>query len=70
MIHKDVIPRTSKPVSLKSSKNVKTLAGTMSTKEMVVLRDLRLPEFDKNRRIDEQKALIFEKNADMTSFRE
>ena len=61
MIHKDVIPRTCKPVSLKSSKNVKTLAGTMSTKEMVVLRDLRLPEFDKNRRIDEQKALIFNK---------
>jgi hypothetical protein len=40
---------------------VKTLAGTLNTNEMVVLRDLRLPEFDKNRRIDEQKALVFEK---------
>ena len=27
---------------------------------MVYLRDLRLPEFDKNRAIDEQKALVFE----------
>ena len=27
---------------------------------MVTLRDLRLPEFDKNRRIEEQKALVFD----------
>ena len=32
----------------------------MQIKDMVHLRDLRLPEFDKNRRIDEQKALIFD----------
>ena len=32
----------------------------MQTKDMVHLRDLRLPEFDKNRQIDEQKALIFD----------
>ena len=61
MIHRDVIPRGCEPVQLQSSKNVKTLAGTLNTKQMVVLRDLRLPEFDKNRRIDEQKALIFDK---------
>ena len=27
---------------------------------MVHLRNLKLPEFDKNRRIDEQKALVFD----------
>ncbi len=27
---------------------------------MVVMRNLRLPELDKNRNIDQQKALIFE----------
>jgi hypothetical protein len=32
----------------------------METTEMVYLRNLRLPEFDKNRIIDEQKALIFD----------
>ncbi len=45
-----------------------TLAGSMQTQEVVHLRDLQLPEFDKNRRIGEQKALIFTGNADTMSF--
>ena len=32
----------------------------MSATEMVTMRDFRLPEFDKNRRIEEQKALVFD----------
>ena len=36
-----------------------TLAGKLSSQEVVVLRDIRLSEFDKNRRIDQQKCLVF-----------
>ena len=61
MIHKDAVPKECDLVPLKTSKSVMTLAGKYNTSQMVVLRDLRLPEFDKNRRVDEQKALIFEK---------
>ena len=32
----------------------------MSETEMVTMRDFRLPEFDKNRKIEEQKALVFD----------
>jgi len=36
------------------------LAGTYQSSAMVVMRNLRLPEFDKNRNAEQQKALIFE----------
>ena len=29
---------------------------------MVILRDIRLPEFDKSRQVKEQKAIVFEHN--------
>ena len=37
-----------------------TLTGKMSATEMVTMRDFHLPEFDKNRRIEEKKALVFD----------
>ena len=37
-----------------------TLAGKISATEMVTMRDFRLPDFEKNRRIEEQKALVFD----------
>jgi hypothetical protein len=37
-----------------------TLAGSYQSSAMVVMRNLRLPELDKNRNIDQQKALMFE----------
>ena len=40
---KDTIPKV-----LANTKNVNTLAGTMKTDEMVHLRNLKLPKFDKN----------------------
>ncbi len=40
--------------------NVTTLAGKIQMQEVVTLRDLRLPEFDKNRSIGEQKCLVFD----------
>ncbi len=39
---------------------VNTLAGNYQSAAMVVMRNLRLPELDKNRNIEQQKALIFE----------
>ncbi len=39
---------------------VNTLAGSYNTSEMVVMRNLRLPELNKNRNVDQQKALVFE----------
>jgi hypothetical protein len=36
------------------------LAGSCQLSAMVVMRNLRLPELDKNRNVEQQKALIFE----------
>jgi hypothetical protein len=46
----------------KTAKNrmVNTLAGSYNTSEMVVMRNLRSPELDKNHNVDQQKALVFE----------
>jgi hypothetical protein len=39
---------------------VRTLAGHLKPHKVVTMKDLRLPEFDKNRRINQQKVLVFE----------
>jgi hypothetical protein len=39
---------------------VSTLAGTYTSPEAVIMRNLRLPEFDKNRNVDQQKALVLQ----------
>jgi hypothetical protein len=39
---------------------VNTLADSYQSSAMVVMRNLRLPEFDNNRNVEQQKALIFE----------
>ncbi len=37
-----------------------TLAGTYTSAEIVIIHNLRLPKFDKNRNVDQQKALVFQ----------
>ena len=37
-----------------------TIAGYGVSKEMVVLRDMRLPEFDKSQQVNQQKALVID----------
>ncbi len=37
-----------------------TLAGTYTSTKIVIMHNLRLPEFDKNRNVDQQKALVFQ----------
>ena len=60
LISRKALPKGTKPTALDTIRNVSTLAGSMQTSDLVHLRDMRLPEFDKNRRIDEQKALVFD----------
>ena len=59
LIHEDVIPKGASRLQLPRKKSVTTLGGDFSVGEVVHLRDLRLPEFDKNRCVDENKALVF-----------
>jgi hypothetical protein len=39
---------------------VTTLAGKYTSANVACLRDIRLPEFDKNRKIESHKALVFD----------
>ena len=59
-IKESALPNGVVPRLLDRDKQSNTLAGKLTANKMVVLRDLRLPEFDKNRRIDAQRALIFD----------
>ncbi len=42
------------------TKLVRTLAGHLKMQEVVTMHNLRLPEFDKSRRINQQKVLVFD----------
>ena len=42
------------------SRVVNTLAGPYQSSAMVVMSNLRLPELDKTRHIEQQKAIIFQ----------
>jgi hypothetical protein len=39
---------------------VRTLVGCLKMQEVGTMHDLRLPKFDKNRRINQQKVLVFD----------
>ena len=59
-ISRKCLPRHCKPTLIKQARPVNTIAGQGTTKEVVVLTDIRLPELDKNRRVHKQKALVFD----------
>jgi hypothetical protein len=44
---------------LGDTKLVRTLAGHLKMQEVITMRDIILPEFNKNRRINQQKVLVF-----------
>jgi hypothetical protein len=59
LINKICFPRNCKPQDIASSKKVNTLAETYTSTKVVIMRNLRLPEFNKNRKnVDPLKALI------------
>jgi hypothetical protein len=60
LIYKKCLPRHCKPCKISSSRRVNTLAGTYASAEIVIMRNLRLPEFNKNRNVNQQKALVFQ----------
>ena len=60
MINRKCLPTGCNTQSLSTAKNCVTLGGTFQTKERVILRGIKLPEFDKARRIDSQNALVFD----------
>ena len=59
-ISRKCLPRHCKPCPVTKSRSVNTLAGSCTANEMVVLRAIRLPELNKNRVIDQPKALVFD----------
>jgi hypothetical protein len=52
------LPRHCKSCAITNEHQIYTLAGTCSTKQMVVMKKIRLPEFNKNNVVEEQKALV------------
>ncbi len=60
MINRKCLPRNCQTCKISKSRKIGTLAGSYTSSEMVVLRNLRLPELDKNRNEDQQKALVFD----------
>jgi hypothetical protein len=60
MIKRSVLPKGIITKLLGDAKLVKTLTGHLKMQEVVTMQDIRLPEFDKNRRINQQKALVFD----------
>ena len=60
LINRSALPKGIIPKELSNKKSFRTLAGKLSASQMVTLRDVRLPEFDKNRHIEQQRALIFD----------
>jgi hypothetical protein len=60
MINKKCLPRNCKPCKIASSRQINTLAGTYTSTEVVIMCNLRLPEFDESRNVDQQKALVFQ----------
>ena len=59
MIHRRVLPKDIQTKKLSTAKPVSTLAGKVTVTEKVTLRQVKLPEFDKNRTIDECKVVPY-----------
>jgi hypothetical protein len=60
MIKRSALPTSVITKLLNDTKFVRTLAGCLKTQEVVTMLDSRLPEFNKNRHINQQKVLVFD----------
>jgi hypothetical protein len=60
MIKRSALPKGVITMVIGDTKLVRTFAGHLKMQKVVTMRDLRLPEFDKNRRINQQKVLVFD----------
>ena len=57
MIKRSALP---KGILTKLLGDNRTLAGHLKMQEVVTMQDIRLPEFNKNRCINQQKVLVFD----------
>ncbi len=62
MIKRLALPKGVITKLLGDTKFVRTLAGCLKTQEVVMMQDIRMPEFDKSRCINQQKVLVFDNN--------
>jgi hypothetical protein len=62
MIKRSALPKGVVAKLLGDTKLVRTFAGCLKTQEVVTIQDIRLPEFNKNRCINQQKVLVFDNN--------
>jgi hypothetical protein len=60
MIKRLALPKGIITKLLGDIKLVRTLPGCLKMQEVITMHDLRLPKFDKNRRINQQKVLVFD----------
>jgi hypothetical protein len=60
MIKRSALPKGVITNLLGDTKLVRTLAGCLKMQEVITMQDIRLSEFDKNRRINQQKVLVFD----------
>jgi hypothetical protein len=60
MIKRSALPKGVITKLLGDTKLVRTLAGPLKMQEVVMMQDLRLPVFDKTRRINQQKVSVFD----------
>ena len=57
LVSRKCLPRHCKMCPIKQECKIDTLAGSYETKEVVVMRNLMLPELDKNCVVDQQKSI-------------
>jgi hypothetical protein len=60
LIKRSALPKGIITKVIGDTKLVTTLASHLKMEEVITMRNLKLPEFDKNRRINQQKVLVFD----------
>jgi len=60
LISRKAQPKDAVEIPLANSRQVNTIAGSMKAEKLVRPRDISLPMFDNNRKIDKKKALVFD----------
>jgi hypothetical protein len=66
MINKKCLPRNCQTCEIPNSRKMSTLAGSYTSSKMVVLRNLRLPELNKNLNVTNKKhSYLMQTPADM-----
>jgi hypothetical protein len=60
MIKRSALPKGIITKLLGYTKLVRTFAGHLKMQVVIMMHNLRLPKFDKNRHINQQKVLVFD----------